>query len=85
MTRWRLKSNETTEDGTSQTKWLRKNNLIRPGVYIPRESWQRFEMALQVENYRRAEDGKPPISRTDVIQAFIDKWSEKRLDPGRLI
>ena len=77
---------ETTQkDPTPQTRWLNKNNLIRPGIYIPRESWQRFEMALQVENFHRAEDEKPPISRTDVIQAFIEKWSEKRLDPGRLI
>ncbi len=37
-------------------------------------------MALQVENYRRAEDGKPPVCRTDIIQAFIEQWSEKRLD-----
>ncbi len=73
-------SDVKAEGSTTQTKWLRKNNLIRPGVYIPRESWQRFEMALQVENFRRAEDGKAPVSRTDIIQAFIKKWSEKRLN-----
>lgn len=73
-------SDVNVEGGTSQTKWLNKNNLIRPGIYIPRESWQRFEMALQVENFRRAEDGKPPVSRTDILRAFILQWSEKRLD-----
>ncbi len=73
-------SDVNVESGTSQTKWLKKNNLIRPGIYIPRESWQRFEMALQVENFRRAEDGKPPVSRTDILRAFILQWSEKRLD-----
>ncbi len=73
-------SDVNAEDGTSQTRWLKKNNLIRPGVYITRESWEKFERALQVENYRRAEDSKPPVSRTDVIQAFILKWSGKRLD-----
>ena len=77
---------ETTQkDPTPQTRWLNKNNLIRPGVYIPRESWEKFERALQVENFRRAEDGKPPVSRTDIIQAFIEKWSEKRLDPGSIL
>lgn len=78
-------SDVNVESGTSQTKWLKKNNLIRPGVYIPRESWQRFEMALQVENFRRAEDGKAPVSRTDIIQAFIEQWSERRLDPGSIL
>ena len=46
-------SDVNVEGGTSQTKWLKKNNLIRLGIYIPRESWQRFEMAFQVENIRR--------------------------------
>ena len=64
---------------STQTRWLNKNNLIRPGIYITRESWQRFEMALLVENYHRAEDGKAPITRTALIQAFVDGWSEKRL------
>jgi len=73
-------SDVNVEGCTSQTKWLKKNNLIRPGIYIPRESWKRFEMALQVENFRRAEDGKPPISRTDIIRAFIEQWSERSLD-----
>ena len=73
-------SDVKAEGGTTQTKWLKKNNLIRPCIYLPRESWQRFEMALQVENFHRAEDGKPPVSRTDVIQAFIEKWSERRLN-----
>ncbi len=80
-----MNSNVNAEDGTSQTRWLKKNNLIRPGIYIPRESWQRFEMALQVENFRRAEDGKAPVSRTDIIQAFIEQWSERRLDPGSIL
>lgn len=73
-------SDVNAEGGSSQTKWLAKNNLVRPGVYIPRESWKRFEMALQVENFHRAEDGKPPVSRTDIIQTFIEKWSEKRFE-----
>ena len=37
-------------------------------------------MALQVENFLRAEDGKPPVSCTDVVQAFIVQWSIKWLD-----
>lgn len=78
-------SDVNVEGGTSQTKWLKKNNLIRPGIYIPRESWQRFEMALQVENFRRTEDGKPPVSRTDILRAFILQWSEKRLDTGSIL
>ena len=64
---------------SQQTRYLHKNDLVRPGVYISRESWERFEMALQIENFRRAEDNKPPVSRTDIIQAFVEKWSEKRL------
>ena len=70
MTGWRLISDVNVEGGTIQTKWLNKNNLIRPGVYIPRESWEKFGMALQIENFHRAENGKPPVSRTDIIRAF---------------
>ncbi|MFC1542926.1 hypothetical protein ACFL4K_00105 [Candidatus Neomarinimicrobiota bacterium] len=75
-----MDSETTQKDLTPQTRWMNKNNLIRPGIYIPRESWEIFERALQLENFHRAKDGKPPVSRTDVIQAFIEKWSEKRLD-----
>ncbi len=78
-------SDVNVEGGTTQTKWLKRNNLIQPGIYLTRESWQRFEMALQVENFRRAEDGKVPVSRTDIIQAFIEQWSMKRLDPGPIL
>jgi len=42
-------------------------------------------MALQVENFHRAEDGKPPVSRTDIIRAFIMQWSVKRLDLDYLL
>jgi len=31
---------------TAQTRWMKKNDLIRPGIYIPRESWEKFERAL---------------------------------------
>jgi len=75
-----MDSETTQKDPTLQTRWLNKNNLLRPGIYVTRESWQRFEMALQVENFRRAEDGKPSVSRTDVIQAFVEQWSKRRLD-----
>ncbi len=73
-------SNSPQGKVSPQTRWLHRNDLIRPGVYITRESWQRFEMALQIENFQWAEDGKPPVSRTDIIQAFVEKWSERRLD-----
>ena len=68
-----------SENVSQQTRYLHKNDLVRPGVYISRESWEKFERALQIENFQRGEDGKPPVSRTDIIQAFIEKWSERRL------
>lgn len=74
-----------SENPSQQTRWLHKNNLIRPGIYIFRESWEKFERALQFENFHRAEDGKPPVGRTDIIQAFVEKWSERRLDPGSIL
>ena len=64
---------------SKQTQWMHRHDLIRPGIYIPREVWARFERAVQVENFHRAEDGKPPVSRTTVFEAFIEKWSERRL------
>ena len=64
---------------TAQTPWLTKNNLIRPGVYLPREEWERFEQALAIENYLRAQDGLTPVSRTNIISEFIRKWSAKKL------
>ena len=58
---------------------LRRRNLLRPAIYVPREDWERMEQAVAVVNYQRAKDGEPPISRTDVIGNFIKQWSEKKL------
>ena len=66
---------------SQKTRHLHEHNKVHPGIYLSRESWQRFEMALQIENFRRAEDNKPPVSRTAVIQAIVVKWSERRLEP----
>ena len=30
-------------------------------------------------NNRKTGNGKPSVSRTDLIQVFIEKWSERRL------
>ena len=66
---------------SKQTQWMHDHDLVRPGIYLPRELWDKFERAIALENFHRAEDGKAPVSRTAVIQAFIDKWSERRLVP----
>ena len=65
--------------GSKQTQWMHDHDLVRPGIYIPRELWKQFERAIALENFRRAKDGKLSVSRTAVIQAFIEKWSERRL------
>ena len=70
---------EVSPTESTQTRWLNKNGLIRPGVYVTRESWRRLERALQVENFHRAEAGKEPITRTNLFQSFITAWSDKRL------
>ena len=62
------------------SQWLRKNDLIRPGIYIAREDWERCKRAVAIVNYQRAKDGEPPISRTDVIGNFIRQWSEKKFE-----
>ena len=63
-----------------QSDWLRKNNLIRPGIYVPKEDWERFERAIAIVNYKRAKDDEPPLSRTDVIAGFIRQWSDKKIE-----
>jgi len=64
---------------SKQTQWMHEHDLVRPGLYLTRDLWDKFERAVTVENYHRTEDDKLPVSRTAVIQAFIDRWSEKRL------
>lgn len=69
-----------SENPSQQTRYLHENELIRSGIYVRRESCEKFERALQMKNCQRAEDGKQSVSRTTVIQAFIEKWSERRLE-----
>ena len=63
-----------------QSDWLRKNNLIRPGIYVPKEDWERFERAVAIVNYERAKDSQSPLSRTDVISGFIRQWADKKIE-----
>ncbi len=71
---------ESSPTESTQTRWLTKNNLVRPGIYIPREVWERFEQAVAVKNYERAKEGKRPLSRTSAIAILMEMWSTKMLD-----
>lgn len=64
---------------SKQTQWMHEHDLVRPGIYLPRELWNQFERAVAVENYHRAKDALPPVSRTIVVAEFVRKWSEKKL------
>ena len=70
---------EVSPTESTQTRWLNKNNLVRPGIYISREVWERFEQAVVIKNYERAQEGLSPISRTAVVTDFMQKWSAKML------
>ena len=63
-----------------QTRRLNKNGLIRPGIYVPRKVWERFEQAVAVVNYERAKDGESLLSRTDVIAGFMRQWADKKIE-----
>ena len=71
---------ETTQkDPTPQTRWMHRHGLIRPGIHIPEEVWERFGQAVTLESYQRAQDGLPSVSRTSVLTEFMRKWSERKL------
>ena len=66
---------------SKQTQWLHRHDLVRPGIYLSRTLWNKFERAVTIDNYHRANNGKRPVSRTDVVTALIEKWSEMRQAP----
>lgn len=65
---------------SKQTQWMHDHDLVRPGIYLPRELWDKFERAVAIENFQRAEDAKPPVSRTIVVAEFVRKWTKKKLE-----